>query len=231
MSLLEKIGEIVRHDIDPDFIKTFAISMGWGYADLYESLAAEQEDMGEAYCLEEFARRRGYCAIRNLVAAAKQHGIPFDFRYLPCNGQHKLLVKVGRVILIQEPILSLDDDPRTSEYKRELAESHGLIRQLELDLGDRLLKTNEWSGCILGVILHGAAGPQFSREHRNLGALMLAVPDGSYNNWVMRADLLSMAMEGRGLETGRANKQDSTSQPDKVQVSVKRRNINRENSA
>jgi hypothetical protein len=227
--LLEQIGDIVRNDIDPDFLKSFSISMGWAYSDLYEELAA-LGNIGEAYGLEEFARRRSGCAVRALALAARQHGIPYEFKYLGCNGQSKLIAKVGRVVLIQEPILTLEDDPRVSEYKRELAESHGLVRQLELELGDRPVKNQDWSGCVLGVLLHGAAGPRFTREHRALGALMLAIPDASYSNWILRLDLHSMAINGYGFEV---DDRDDTElhQPDKVHVTLKRRNIERETGA
>ncbi len=226
MNLLAQTNDIVRNDIDPDFLKSFSISMGWAYSDLYEELAADQEAFGDSYCLEEFARRRGACAVRALLRAAKLHGIPHEFRYLGCNGQHKLLVKVGRVILIQEPILTLEDDPRTSEYKRELADSHGLIRQLELELGDRPFKGRDWSGCVLGVMLHGAAGPHFNAEHRALGALMLAVPDAAYRNWVLRLDLHSMATEGHGFEP-ESTTTAAEHQQDEVRVTLKRRNVSR----
>jgi hypothetical protein len=226
---LEQIGDIVRNDIDPDFIKSFSISMGWTYSDLYEELA-ELGSTGEQYGLEEFARRRSGCAVRALVTAARQHGVPHEFKYLSCNGQRKLIVRVGRVVLIQEPILTLEDEPRVSEYKRELAESHGLVRQLELELGDRPVKNQDWSGCVLGVILHGAAGPRFTREHRALGALMLAIPDATYSNWILRLDLHSMAVNGHSFDI---DDRDNTElcQPDKVHVTLKRRNTDRETGA
>lgn len=229
MHPLEQIAEIVRHDIDPDFLKDLSISMGWAYADLYEELSAIED---ESFAQECFARRRGEIAVQALLRTAKQHGIPFEFMYLSCNGQSKLVVKLGRVVMMQEPILTLDESPRVSEYKRELADSHGLIRQLELDLGDRPMRKADWSGCVLAVMLHGAAGPGFTQEQRALGALMLAVPDAAYGNWVLRLDLHSMAMEGYGLEV--ADDEDAElelDQPDKVQVTLKRHNAEREDGA
>src|SRR5262245_25613045 len=78
VSLLQQTDDIVRHDIDPDFIKSFAISMTWAYADLYEELAAERDVVGDAACLEEFSRRRGGCATRALARAARQYGVPYE---------------------------------------------------------------------------------------------------------------------------------------------------------
>jgi hypothetical protein len=82
--------------------------------------------------------------------AAVQHGVPFEFMRLECNGQSKLLLKAGRVILIQEPIDTLQDEPKVADYKIQLASVHGLICQLELDLGDRVQRIHDWSGCVLG---------------------------------------------------------------------------------
>jgi len=201
--------------------------MGWAYADLHDDLSAIGD---EAYAQEAFARRRGDVAVKALLRAAKQYGIPYEFKYLPCNGQSKLIARIGRVVMIQEPILTLDEDPRVSEYKRELADSHGLIRQLELDLGDRPVRNADWSGCVLAVMLHGAAGSRFTAEHKALGALMLAVPDASYRNWVLRLDLHSMAMEGRGLEVD--DREDvEVHQHDNVHVTLKRHNVERKSGA
>jgi hypothetical protein len=227
--LLEQIDEVVRNDIDPDFLKTLCILMGWAYADLHKELCSLGLD--EAFAQEAFARRRGDEAVKALLRAAKQHGIPYEFRYLSCNGQSKLILKVGRVVMMQEPILTLADEPRVSEYKRELADSHGLIRQLELDLGDRPVRNSDWSGCVLAVMLHGAAGPRFTREHKALGALMLAVPDASYSNWVLRLDLHTMAIDGRGLEAGDHEAAAELPQVDNVRVTLKRRNAVHEDGA
>lgn len=224
MSILDDIREIVSHDLDADFIKSFSIAIAWEYSQLYESLA-DDPTLTNDYRHEEFAKRRGLCAVKALARSAKRHGIPYNFRRLPCNGQSKILVKAGRVVLIQEPMLTLDENPRASEYKMELADSHGLIRQLELDLGDQPYRIRDWSGCILVVLLHGAAGPNFTREHKALGGLMLGVPDAGYNYWTMRLDLLRVAMFGFGeasIEPPHASEERGT-QTDDVYVTLKKK--------
>ena len=151
------------HDISPDFLETLCINAGWAYNGLYEELAASNGPPLE-YRLEQFARRRSAAIVNAMHRAAIQHGVPFDFMRLECNGQRKLLIKAGRVILLQEPIHTLHDSPHASDYKVELADVNGIVRQMELDLGDRPQRVRDWSGCHLAVLLHGASGPGFSRR-------------------------------------------------------------------
>ncbi|NPU14976.1 hypothetical protein HL666_29795 [Bradyrhizobium sp. 83002] len=226
---MEQIEEVVQNDIDPDFLKSVCILMGWAYPDLFAELVAIH-GVDDAYAQETFARRRSEAAVLALVRAARLHGIPYEYKRLSCNGQSKLLLRIGRVVLMQEPILTLSDEPRVSDYKQELADSHGLIRQLELDLGDRPVRNSDWSGCVLAVMLHGSAGPRFTSEHKSLGALMLAVPDAHYSQWVLRLDLHTMATEGRGFDSH--DGQESLSrQSDNVRVTLKRRYSERESGA
>ena len=196
MSVVKKLQEMVCHDLDPDFVETAAIAMVWEYERLFLRLA-EVPGVSDAVREEEFARQRGGCAVNALVAAATKHGVPFEFHRLACNGQSKLLVRAGRVIIIQEPILTLSDRPRATHYKRSLSDTQGSIRQLELDLGDRPNRIPDWSGCVLAVLLHGDTGPRFERRHKTLGGLFLAVPDDAYGQWVLRLDLHDVAMFGR----------------------------------
>jgi hypothetical protein len=143
---------------------------------------------------------------------------------LDCNGQHKLLVKAGRVILIQEPILTLEAHPSAADYKMQLADMHGFVRQLELDLGDRPHRILDWSGCVLGVLLHGPAGRKFDRSQKSLGTVMLAVPDAGYSRWILRLNLHSIAMFGRSVPT-KEDHQENLVQGDNVVVTSKKRNF------
>jgi hypothetical protein len=218
---VELARNLILRDLDPDFVESVAVELGWEYNSLYEKLADDPSLM-DCYREEEFNKRRSDCAMRAMARAAKQHGVPYEFHRLACNGQHKLLVKAGRMILIQECILTLGDEPSTSDYKLQLADIHGFVRQLELDLGDQPSRILDWSGCLLGVLLHGASGRRFNREQKSLGSAMLAVPDASYSQWVLRLDLHSIAMFGRN-----APKDDNGSdiaQDDEVIVTSKRRN-------
>jgi hypothetical protein len=187
--------DILRDDLDPDFIKSLAIAIAWEYAEGFRVLAAD-EFFSEPIKNEEFGRRRGGFAIRALAKSAIKHRIPYNFRRLDCNGQDKILIKAGRVIIIQESIRSTADHPHVADYKLELADIHALVRQLELELGDQPRRITDWSGCILAALLHAPAGPNFSEAHRSLGALMLAVPDARYQSWVARLDLHRIAMYG-----------------------------------
>lgn len=218
--LSSRIAEIVKHDIDPDFLRSLSVATGWEYEHCFDDIA-ENEDLSDPLKSEEFSKRRSNLAVKAMIFAAKKHGIPFDFKRIECNGQEKLLLKIGRVILIQEPILTLADHPRAADYKVELANASGLIRQLELELGDQPQRIYDWSGCVLAVLLHAPAGPRFQRSHRSLGALMLAVPDAHYANWVMRLDLRRIAMFG--YPTG--DHEAKPVQEDRVIVTPKNRNV------
>jgi len=224
-SFEDQARSTMLRDLDPDFVEKIAVGLGWRYNALYEELAAD-ETLDDYSREEHFNRRRAECARRALASAAQQHGVPYEHRRLSCNGQTKLLVKAGRVILIHEPICSIDDHPAIADYKRELSDVHGFVRQLELDLGDQPNRIRDWSGCVLGVVLHGAAGPGFDRRHKSLGRTMLAVPDADYTHWVMRVDLQKIAMFGRAVPRDEPNKRPT--QEDQVVVTPKRRNSSAE---
>lgn len=117
---------------------------------------------------------------------------------------------------------TLTDHPKISDYKMELAESYGILRQPEFDLGDIVGRILDWSGCILGVVLHGAAGPWFTREHKKLGGLLLGIPDTAYNHWIHRFDLLQIAMFGRDTPA-----EEPPTQEDRVKITPKKRNAAR----
>ncbi len=218
MSPQDLIRERLR-DIDPEFVLSFAKDLAWRYSQLYDELKHD-DTLSLEYKKEVFARRRVECAVRSLSYAAKMHGVPYEFRKLTCNGQRKILLKMGRVVLIQEAMRFPTDAPRASDYKRELADAYGLIRQLELDLGDQPHKIRDWGGEVLGVVLHGAAGLNFTREDRELGFLLLGVPDAAYSQWVIRLDFHEIAMWG--AEAGYdVSAPQADAQADNVQVTLK----------
>jgi hypothetical protein len=218
----ERMGEVVRNDLETEFLRSLCLGVPWEYQHLHEDLAADPA-LTDDLRAEEFARRRSNCAVRAMIRAAQKHGVPYDLRRLPCNGQTKLLLKIGRVVLIQEPIISVYDEPKASDYKRELAASGSIIQQLELDLGDQPNRVLDWSGSVLAVLLHGCAGPRFTREHKMLGGLMLAVPDAHYMQWVLRLNLRELALFGRGNPEQLSHEDVRVIQQDKVTVKLKKK--------
>ncbi|RVU21526.1 hypothetical protein [Methylobacterium oryzihabitans] len=225
----ERTDQILRGDLNPEYMEAALKSLAWGYDRLYQELA-DNNAINDAMRHEQFGHRRGTCAIDALLENAKKHGVPYDIRRLDCNGQNKLLVRMGRLVLMQEPVLSFRDDPRVSDFKLKLANLYGLMNQLELDLGDGYYRDSEWAGCILSVLLHGAAGPKFTRDHKKLGGVMLAVPDAEYSSWVHRLDLYELAMHGRNGKDWTpksAPSEYSLLQPDNVIINPKRKNSKR----
>ncbi len=227
---VETLLQIVKHDLDPDFVEALAVDVAWEYSALYNQIASEP-DLPDDFRQEQFAKRRGYSVATALKRTAIVHRVPYEFIRLECNGQQKLIVKAGRVLLIQEPILTLDDAPKATDYKVSLANIHGLMSQAELDLGDRGRRIQDWSGCVLGVLLHGASGPHFTKEQRMLGGLMLGITDASYSQWVLRVDLHQIAMFGRGTAPQQQIINPVTgpvpSQPDNVFVTPKKKKIDK----
>jgi hypothetical protein len=226
VSLSQEMLRDICNDLDPEFVRSLCIRMGWAYRDLYERLA-EHWHLPDDYRNELFNKERGGIACAAIVEAAKQHGVPYEFLRLPSNGQRKLVVKAGRVVLIQEPIEWLQDAPKAADYKTSLADAHGYIRQLELDLGDRPYVVRDWSGCVLAVLLHGAVGHRFARESKDLGSLNLGVPDAAYASWSLRIDLQRIAIHGEGEPDVPKPANPPTKegdQADKVVVKLKKKN-------
>lgn len=223
---VDQARQFVLHDLDPEFVETALIALAWEYDDLFTRLVGDG-GLDDGYREEEFNERRGDCAVRALVRAARRHGVPFEFRRLDCNGQSKLLLKAGRVILIQEPIRSLSDHPAVADYKRDLADLHGFVRQLEFDFGDQPHRIRDWSGCVLAVLLHGSVGEKFTADHKVLGHAMLGIPDAAYQQWVLRLDLHTIAMFGTGSPERRST-QSNAVQTDNVVVTPKKRNASKD---
>jgi hypothetical protein len=198
--------------------------MAWEYDRLYDYLIPHSFGLPDALLNHEFAVLRGQSATRALVSACHKHGVPYELKQLECNGQRKLLVKIGRVVLIQEPMSTLTDHPKVTDYKIELAESHGILRQPEIDLGDIAGRILDWSGCILGVDLHGATGPWFTKEHKQLGGLILGIPDAAYDHWIHRFDLLHIAMFDSVPSLNESLSEQPVNQEDRVIVTRKKKN-------
>ena len=215
------LRDVVTNDIDREFLEALAVAVAWEYDGLYEDLASDPDQTDETRD-EEFGRMRGVRVARALAATAARFRVPVERRRLDCNGQRKTIAQAGRVLIIQESISGLSDRPKAAEYKLRLADVHGAVRQLELDLGDRPHAVRDWSGCVLCVLLHGAAGPRFNRPHRMLGGLFLAVPDAYYSQWVLRLDLHELAMFGSGKSGPAEQAASAGSQPDLVVVTRKK---------
>lgn len=234
MTQLRDTHEILKYDIDPDYLRDVSVGLGWVYSDLFREMEA-MKHAPEDIKTEAFGRLRGPRVVDMLVGACKRHSIPFGFRRLDCNGQQKLLIKAGRVLMIQEPILQLGDRPRTSDYKMQLASAHGLAQQLELDLGDIPNRILDWSGKVLAVLLHGSCAAGWNESDRSLGGTFLAVPNYAYDSWVMRLDLQRLAENGFDagiVGLGAPKPKDSVSYlPDNVHVRLKSLPVEKGNTA
>ncbi|WP_085044106.1 hypothetical protein [Ensifer aridi] len=212
----EQTRKVVCDDIESPFVESVAKFAAWEYRCLYDTLAGDPLLTNEQRA-QEFGRRRALAISKAMIQAAKKHNLPYDIRRLKCNGQSKVLVKIGRVILVQEAMATLyGHKPQAATYKEEISRYAGVITQLELDLGDRPQQLLDWSDGVLAVLLHGACGSRFAERECELGALMLAVPDAAYENWIIRLDLHDIALFG-GVPVKRASG-DANNQEDRVIV-------------
>jgi len=125
-----------------------------------------------------------------LTAAAFDVGADIEHLLLS-NGQRKPVVRIGCFCFIAETMRDLTHQPAFTTYKRELALANTAIRQLELDLGDRPIHSADWSGCHLGVLLHGCRGDAFTRTGTGLSMFRLAFPNSAYDSWVWSKNVLS----------------------------------------
>ena len=69
-STIEQARQILRHDLDPDFVEAVSLAVAWEYSSLYEALAAD-DTLVDEYRDEEFRKRRGGCVVRALAGCAK----------------------------------------------------------------------------------------------------------------------------------------------------------------
>jgi hypothetical protein len=222
--------EIVHHDLDPDFIRSFAVRLAWGYRALFDELSA-QEGLTDEHRNELFNKRRGDVATQVLAATSKQHGVPFEFLRLECNGQRKPVARCGRLVLILEAVSFFDEHPQLANYKLSLSNMHSYMTQLEFNFGDRHQRVGNWEGTALGVLLHGATGSRFSQEAKGLGVLNLGLPDASYRQWISRIDLKKTAIFGEDQTEGTGATQKNTSesaQADNVVVRPKKKDQGRD---
>lgn len=134
---------------------------------------------------------------------------------------------MGRIILIQETFSDSTGGPQTAEYKKRLADTHCLIRQLELDFGDQPKRILDWSGSVVAVLLHGADLLRLHLGTKPFGGLMLGVPNEKYDSWMLRLDLTKLAIHGADADTPQGEeilreKQPPT-QEDAVRVTLRRK--------
>lgn len=220
---------IVRNDLDPEFIETALTQLAWEYDGLRRELEADWKlDIAQKH--EEYQKRRGMCAVKALLFACEKHKVPYDRLRLDCNGQIKLLVRMGRIIIMQEAIDAFGDPPKVADYKIQFASTSSAVQQLEFDFGDGRFRSREWSGCILAVLLHKPAGPDFTEAHKKLGGVSLAIPDAAYSHWTRRFDLHEIAMFGRKGARWLEDEVESepAEQVDEVYVGIRKKNTIRE---
>jgi len=216
MSLRDEIRNRLR-DVNMNFLQSICVAAPWQYSELSKSLMA-RDDLSACEKHERFIWQRADCMNKALKICAKQHGIPHEMKRLPCNGQHKLLMKSGRVVIIQDTLQETGQRPKVADFKEQLASSMGVIQQLELDLGDRPGRILDWQDSTLAVLLHGLSGSMHHQDGISLGGMYLAIPDNGFQNWLLRFELSDVAYNGFNSKPDDTNADMTTAQPDNVHV-------------
>jgi hypothetical protein len=229
-SIEETVRARLASDVDPAFFRALSIAIAWAYQDLFERID-ENDYLDVGRKKQDFGWQRSSAVECAIIRVCKDHGVPFEWKRLEYNGQKKLMVLCGRVIFIHEAMQLGVKGPYVADYKRSLAGTHNVTRQLELDLGDIPGKINDWSGEVLATLLHGHAGALFTKEQRALGVLRVGVADGSYDSWVVNQDITEFAVEGRGASIIGTRDADAVAQQDRTKVvlrqQAKRKDKNR----
>jgi len=196
MTVTDDARRILAEDLPIALRKKFSIRVAWALADLGDEISSSPIH-NQDWKYEQFVRQRLHAVEMAVANVCQDEGTPFTFDRLKSNGQRKLLVKSGRVVLLLEAMKRNLHHPETADYKRELASSRNASRQLILPFPEWDHKVADMSGEVLATLLYGTTGSPFYDHKMGLNRLQLAVPDANYNNWVIKEDLTDLALEGR----------------------------------
>ena len=89
---VETLLQIVKHDLDPDFVEALAVDVAWEYSTLYEQIASEP-DLPDDFRLEQFSRRRGYSVAAALKRSAIVHRVLMTLFVLSVTGNKSSSLK------------------------------------------------------------------------------------------------------------------------------------------
>ncbi len=221
-SSLNSVEDTIRarlaSDVDPKFFRALSVAITWAYQQLFEQLN-ENEYLDLNRRKLEFGKQRSAAVEEAIIRVCRDHGVPYEWKRLDYNGQSKLVVLCGRVLMIHEAVQLGVKGPYAADYKRSLAGTYNMTRQLELDLGDIPGKVCDWSGDVLATLLHGFAGSLWTHEQRALGSLRVAVADGSYDSWLVNQDVTELAVEGR--RNSSIGDRDKQVQQDRTRVTLR----------
>lgn len=197
MDSLERLDADIRANLSKEFVEAAESRLHWEYSSSFddaerrgEGLVYDRPDPIEKTLLERHMRTRSSFGMTALTAAAFDVGADVEHLLL-ANGQRKPVVRTGCFCFIVETMHDLTHRPAFAAYKQGLARANSAIRQLELDLGDRPFHTADWSGCHLGVLLHGCRGDAFTRTGTGLSMFRMGFPSAAYDSWVWTKDVLS----------------------------------------
>lgn len=226
MDCFERLDADIHSNLSKGFLEAAESRLHWEYSSTFDD--AERRVGGRVYdrpnsltqiMLERHMRTRSNFGMSALTAAAFDVGADVEHLLLH-NGQRKPVARIGCFCFIAETMYDLTHKPTFATYKQRLALANTAIRQLELDLGDRPIRNADWSGCHLGVLLHGCRGDAFTQTGTGLNMFWLAFPNSAYDSWVWSKNVLSGELSD---DLGWTNTQAGTppKQYDKVAVRVR----------
>lgn len=197
MDSLERLRADICANLSKEFIEAVESRLQWEYSSSFDDaerrgriFEGEMPNPIAKTFLERHMRTRSSFGMIAMASAAADVGADVEYLLL-ANGQRKPVVRIGCFCFISESMHDLSHKPSFAVFKRGLAQANSAIRQLELDLGDRPVYTADWSGCHLGVLLHGCRGDEFTRTGTDLSMFRIGFPNAAYDSWIWNKDVLS----------------------------------------
>lgn len=197
MDSLERLNADICANLSKEFIEAVESRLHWEYSSSFDDaerrgqvhICDRPDPIAEAL-LERHMRTRSSFGMIAMTTAAIDVGADVEHLLLT-NGQRKPVVRIGCFCFIAETMYDLSHKPAFAAYKQGLAQANSAIRQLELDLGDRPVYTSDWTGCHLGVLLHGCRGDAFTRTGTDLSMFRIGFPNAAYDSWIWNKDVIS----------------------------------------
>jgi hypothetical protein len=90
-SELERVSQVLAHDVDAEVIEEIAIEAGWAYSRLFDEVNAMP--LPVELKIELFAVRRSYAIVSALVGVANRRGIPFNWASYLDPGANSYIVR------------------------------------------------------------------------------------------------------------------------------------------
>ena len=164
--------------------------------------------------LERLMRDRRLAGNRALLAAARAHGLPAEWR--PIGGGHRaVFVRTGPLILGIDRIRYVEDHPAEASFRRKLASGAEELRQLYLPFPDWPIADLDPVGATYCIVEHLVPCIGIAQAGHELTALRVIVPSRDLHTRILTVDLLGEAAQERFFQSVEPSR-PATVQEDRV---------------